>query len=144
MAIDDDDAALNWDGDEAEIAAPRARTAGTPDAPTDQDGAADAGDEVVPPATSSIQLVTYGILAGAYLLYTVGWAFTVARSGLFSTNLLVEIMSQFSEFLAIIAAPLWFVLVFILTKNSRTIVRSLWLVVGLFVLMPVPFILGGV
>ena len=131
---DDDDAALTWDGDDADavIERPTRAVVTTPD-----------DDDAVAPATSSIQLVTYGILAGAYALYAVGWGITVARSGLFSSNLFVEIMSQFSEFLAIIAAPLWFALAFVLTRRSRRIVRLVWLVAGLIVLMPVPFILGG-
>jgi len=131
---DDDDASLSWDGDESDavIERPTRAVVTTPD---DEDDVA--------PATSSIQLVTYGILAGVYALYAVGWGITVVRSGLFSTNLFIEIMSQFSEFLAIIAAPLWFALAFMLTRNSRRIVRLVWLVAGLVVLMPVPFILGG-
>ena len=132
---DDDDSALTWDGDDADAVIERPRPAVV--APEVD------GDVPVAAPTSSIQLVTYGILAGVYLLYAVGWGITVARSGLFSSNLFVEIMSQFSEFLAIIAAPLWFALAFVLTRNSRRIVRLLWLIAGLVVLMPVPFILGG-
>ena len=131
---DDDDSALSWDGDESDTVIER---------PTRAEATTSDGDDAVTPATSSIQLVTYGILAGVYALYAVGWGITVVRSGLFSTNLFIEIMSQFSEFLAIIAAPLWFALAFMLTRNSRRIVRLVWLVVGLVVLMPVPFILGG-
>lgn len=131
---DDDDSALSWDGDESDavIERPVRAEVTTPD-----------GDDAAVPATSSIQLVTYGILAGAYALYAVGWGITVVRSGLFSNNLFIEIMSQFSEFLAIIAAPLWFALAFVLTRTSRRVVRLVWLVAGLVVLMPVPFILGG-
>ena len=136
MSRDDDDAALSWDGDEADALIERPARAET--VVTEGEG-----NEVVAAPTSSIQLVTYGILAGVYLLYAVGWGITVVRSGLFSNNLFIEIMSQFSEFLAIIAAPLWFALAFTLTRGSRRIVRLLWLVVGLVVLMPVPFILGG-
>ena len=97
MARDDDDAALSWDGDEADAPIERPARA---EVVTDGEGERD-GDEKLAPATSSIQLVTYGILAGVYLLYAVGWGITVVRSGLFSSNLFIEIMSQFSEFPAI-------------------------------------------
>jgi len=136
MARDDDDAALSWDGDEAEpVVVERPKRA----APVDTEPE---GDDVAP-ATSSIQLVTYGILAGAYLLYTVGWGISVARTGIFNENLFVEIMSQFSEFLAIAVAPLWFAITLLLTRGRRPLLRLLWLIAGLVLLVPLPFILGG-
>ena len=136
MARDDDDdaASLSWDGDESDavIERPTRAVVTTPD-----------DDDAIAPATSSIQLVTYGILAGAYALYAVGWGITVARSGLFSSNLFVEIMSQFSEFLAIAVAPLWFAITLLLTRGRRPLLRLLWLIAGLVLLVPLPFILGG-
>jgi hypothetical protein len=150
---DDDgaEAALNWDGetDASHVAGPKPQREHKPrrerkparavpvDAatPVDVDERADA-------PTSSFLLVTYGILAGAYGLYAIGWLISVLRSTLTLDSLLSEIMYQFGEFLAIASAPLWFASVVFLTRGRRPIVRLLWLLVGLVLLVPVPFVLG--
>jgi hypothetical protein len=92
---------------------------------------------------SSFLLVTYGILAGGYLLYSIGWIVAVGRSTFMDPNILGEIMFQFGEFLAIVSPLLWFGAVFILTRNNKAIVRLLWLLLGLVLLVPWPFVLGG-
>jgi hypothetical protein len=98
------------------------------------------GDQ--PPRTNSVLLILYGVLGGIYLLYTIGWAIAVLRSTLSLPNLFGEIMYQFGEFLAIIAPALWLGAVVLLTHGRRPIVRTLWLVAGILVLAPWPFILG--
>jgi hypothetical protein len=100
-------------------------------------------DPDVKPQVSPVLLVTYGILAGAYLLYLAGWVVAVSRSTITLPNILGEIMYQFGEFLAIASPLLWLIAVFILTRNSRVIIRLLWLVLGLALLVPWPFVLGG-
>jgi len=130
MAGDDDEAAFRWDGDEPEekpAKAPRS--------------AAIVESESAP--TSSFLLVSYGILAGAYLLFTIGWAIAVSRTTSGAQTVLNEIMFQFGEFLAIAAAPLWFAAVFILARDVRPAVRLVLLVLGALVLVPWPFLLGG-
>ncbi|TBN56053.1 hypothetical protein EYE40_00810 [Glaciihabitans arcticus] len=129
MAVDDDEAAFRWDGDEPDPVekAPR--------------GAVAAESTNAP--TSSFLLVSYGILAGAYLLFTIGWAIAVARSPSPAQTVLDEVMYQFGEFLAIAAAPLWFAAVFVLARGVRPAVRLILLLVGAIVLVPWPFLLGG-
>lgn len=95
-----------------------------------------------PPRTSSVLLILYGVFGGIYLLYTVGWAIAVLRSTLSLPNLFAEIMYQFGEFLAIVSPALWLGAVVLLTHGARPIVRALWLVAGILVLAPWPFILG--
>ncbi|MET4584082.1 hypothetical protein ABIE21_003620 [Conyzicola nivalis] len=92
--------------------------------------------------TSSFLLVTYGIVAGVYGLYTVGWITTVLRGGGTMSTILGEVMFQFGEFLAISSAPLWFASAFYLTRGSRPVVRLAWLIAGLVLLIPIPFVLG--
>lgn len=128
-AVDDsDDDALSWAGDErdaAAIAPPRERE---------------------PRATDSMPaplLITYGILSGLYLLYTLGWIITITRSATSLPNLLGEIMFQLGEFLAIASPALWFVAVLTLTRDRKPVVRLLWLLLGLFVVAPWPFLLGA-
>jgi hypothetical protein len=149
---DDAEAAFTWDGetDASHVAGPRpqrARKPGRP--PREPRPVAEApavstpvGDASAAAPSSSFLLVTYGILAGAYALYAIGWLASILRSTLTLDNLLSEIMYQLGEFLAIVAAPLWFASVFFLTRGRRPIVRLLWLLAGLVVLVPVPFVLG--
>jgi hypothetical protein len=135
MADPDDEIeeGLRWDGDPADTAAPRVVHV----APV-----ADEGAEPVEQMSSSL-LVTYGIIAGIYLLYTVGWIIAATRTSSGSADILVQIMFQLGQFLAIAAAPLWFVTVFTLTRARKPLVRLLWLVLGLLLFVPLPFILGG-
>ena len=153
--LDASDEALNWDGerDASHVAGPQpARTkpakqnkagASTGSA---TDGRASTGSATDGSATdgptSSFLLVTYGIVAGVYGLYTVGWITTVLRGGGTMSTILGEVMFQFGEFLAIASAPLWFASAFYLTRGSRPVVRLAWLIAGLVLLVPIPFVLG--
>lgn len=155
--LDPSDEALTWDGerDASHVAGPkptRARPARTrsdraPDPAADgvtrPDPGPDAAQADRPAPTSSFLLVTYGILAGAYGLYAIGWITAVLRSTITFPDLLGEFMYQFGEFLAIAAAPVWFAAVFALTRGKKPIVRLLWLLLGLVLLVPVPFVLGA-
>lgn len=131
-ATDDDRDALRWAGDEelvpavAEPVETRTVVVDTPAAP----------------ATPSILIVTYGILAGVYVLYTAGWVASILRSTTSLPSLLPEIMFQFGEFLAIASPALWFVTVVVLTRGRRAIARLALLLLGLLVIVPWPFVLG--
>ena len=156
-AHESDDEALSWDGenDSSHVAGPAplrekplkakpARPAKPARASADADADADA-DAVTdePQPTSSALLVTYGIVAGVYALYTVGWITTILRGSGTMASLLGEVMFQFGEFLAIAASPLWFAAVFFLTRGGKPIVRLGWLIVGLVLLVPIPFVMGA-
>jgi len=91
---------------------------------------------------SSILLVTYGIIAGVFVLYAIGWFTTVRSSAYIAPSALGTVMSILGEVLAVAAAPLWFGAVFVLTRDSKPIARLLWLLLGLVLLVPVPFVLG--
>jgi hypothetical protein len=112
------------------------------DAPAKVRDSAEAAPTVAP-ATSSTMLVVYGIFGGAYLLYVVGWIVAVQRDTITMPTLFAEIMYQFGEFLAIASPALWIGAVLLLTAERKPIVRLLWLVLGLLVVAPWPFILGG-
>jgi hypothetical protein len=133
MSRDPDDDAMSW-GDESD--------------PTHIDAPAKvrqkaAASSSAAPATSSTMLVVYGIFGGAYLLYVVGWIIAVQRDNFVQGSLFAEILYQFGEFLAIASPALWVGAVLLLTTGSRAIVRILWLLAGLLVVAPWPFILGG-
>jgi hypothetical protein len=158
--IDEDDEALRWDGErDASLASganpatlskraqkKAARTPAADEPATDHDDIADADDSTEPGAqpapTSSFLLVSYGILAGAFALYVVGWFTAVRRSTYVDPDPLANAMFQLGEVLAVVAPLVWFGTVFLLTRTSKPIVRLLWLLLGLVVLVPVPFVLG--
>jgi hypothetical protein len=94
------------------------------------------------PGTGSLLLVGYGVFAGLYLLYTIGWFAAVLRNTLTLSGLIPEIMYQFGEFLAIVAPALWLGTTLLLTRGRGPLVRVLWLVAGLIVLIPWPMLVG--
>jgi hypothetical protein len=102
--------------------------------------------EVAKPAVPAALLITYGVLGGAYLLYTAGWFASIVRLNAVrasSGEALSEIMFQLGEFLAIASPLFWFGAVFLLTRDRKLIVRLLWLLAGIVVLLPWPFVLGA-
>ena len=147
--LDEAEDALSWDTsirDASYVEGPKpvkpARPASTK---TVAEPAGATETEVAAPAeapTSSILLVTYGIIAGIFLLYAIGWFTTVRRSSYVDPSVLGAFMSILGEVLAVAAAPVWFGAVFLLTRHSKPIVRLLWLLLGLLLLIPVPFVLG--
>jgi len=128
---DPDDEALSW-GDETDPT--------HVDAPPEERMPTEPGDA---PRTSSAMLVVYGIFGGAYLLYIVGWIIAVQRDTFTQASLFSEIMYQFGEFLAIASPAIWLGAVLLLTRDGRVLPRVVWLLVGLLLLAPWPFILGA-
>ena len=91
-------------------------------------------------------LVTYVILGGMHLIYLAGWVIALQRLNALSvpsTDVLTEIMLQLGEALAIVSPVAWFAAAFMLTKGRRPIVRLLWLLAGLVVVAPWPFVLAA-
>lgn len=88
-------------------------------------------------------LIGYGIIGGINLLYMIGWVIAIQRDTFSQSSLFAEIMYQLGEFLAIASPAVWMVAVLILTRHSRPAVRLFLLVVGVLLLAPWPFILGG-
>jgi hypothetical protein len=90
----------------------------------------------------AVLLITYGILAGVYLIYTIGWVITVTRSTTTLPTLFGEMMFQLGELLAIASPAIWFAAVVLLSRERKPIVRLVLLLVGLAVVIPWPFLLG--
>ncbi|WP_411698290.1 hypothetical protein [Conyzicola sp.] len=149
--------ALNWDTsirDASYVEGPkpvrekavrRTRSAAEPvesaGSASEADSATEAGAVTQAP-TSSILLVTYGIVAGIFLLYTIGWFTTVRSNTYVDPSAFGALMTGLGGLLAIAAAPVWFAAVFVLTRESKPITRLLWLLLGLVLLVPIPFVLG--
>jgi hypothetical protein len=147
MAADTDEDALSWHGDSDPTLVTGKKSAPAASSASGSKPAKTAAKEAVvheKPHTSSFLLVSYGILAGAYLLYTVGWVVAITNNGRVPTDsVLTEIMTVSGEYLAIASGALWFAGVFLLTRHSKAIVRLLWLLAGLLLLIPWPFVLIG-
>ena len=85
-----------------------------------------------------------GILGGVYLLYILGWIFGGLRLQGQAQYLVTDVMFQGSLWLAILAPALWFATAFLLTRHARPWLRFVWLIAGVVLLIPWPFILVGV
>ncbi|QWT25088.1 hypothetical protein KPL76_07015 [Subtercola sp. PAMC28395] len=90
---------------------------------------------------SSPALIAFGVIGGIYLLYTVGWLVVFTRTWLAPTGL-AEIVQDVQGVLAIAAPALWFLATLLLGARRRVAVRLLWLIIGVLVLIPWPFITG--
>lgn len=141
MPSETDDDALSW-GDEVDDSTHVHGVAAAPVDGATSDSVAPAAS-VSPSAGSSVLLVVYGVFGGVYLLFVIGWVIGVQRDTYTAPDLVSEIMYQFGEFLAIASPVLWFVTTLVLTRDRRAITRFLWLLAGVLMLAPWPFIVSG-
>lgn len=105
------------------------------------DGTVTMPDE--PAQLSNAMLVTVGILAGAYLLFTIGWIIGGLRLQGTAQFLVSPVGYTVAFWLAVAAPALWFLTVFVLTRLAKAWIRVLLLLGGLALLVPWPFILVG-
>jgi hypothetical protein len=117
-----------------------AGTEATTDGDMDVDADLVADDE--PQGMSSVMLLTLGVLAGVYLLYTVGWFTSASRNIAVPIGALDAVMAKLREYLSIAAPALWFGSTLLLTRGRKSSVRVLLLFLGALVLLPLPFALG--
>ncbi|WP_125132183.1 DNA polymerase III subunit gamma/tau [Microbacterium sp. 10M-3C3] len=167
MSTPRDDDALSWDGDDDPTLDPgKAENAPRPDAaprrPAQRDAAAPArplptgftavgkgSERVAPPSPApeplgNAALVGIGMIAAAFILFSVGWLIVSVRLQAVADALPVAAPILVTLTLAAAAAPLvWFGTVYALTRRSRTWVRFAWLVVGVVLLVPWPFLGTG-
>jgi hypothetical protein len=147
MRADDEDA-LTWDevGDPTHADSPAATPAERVE-PAEPDTPVEAADpdsaDSAKPATSSFLLVSYGILAGAFLLYTVGWVIGIRQVVFVEVDTLSRVLSTVAQVLAVAAPAIWFGGAFVLTRTAKPITRLLLLIAGLVATIPLPFILLG-
>jgi len=93
-------------------------------------------------AMSSPALIGLGILAGVYLLYTIGWFIGVGRLETSLADPLAQFMFSLGTWLAIAAPAVWFASSFWLTRGKPRL-RWTWLILGAILLAPLPFIAGS-
>lgn len=136
----DDDEALTWDevSDPTHVDSPAAKPT-----PVVEPVEAPVAAPAPKPATSSFLLVSYGILAGAFLLYTVGWFIGIRQVVFVEVDTLSRILSTVAQVLAVGSPAIWFGGAFALTRNAKPLYRLLLLLAGLVATVPLPFILLG-
>ena len=119
---------------------------------SDHDPAFDWGDSTEPSGSvesssevSDKKVANPGLLAifgGLYAVWSLAWVLGIAQTPTQpASSLLDAIMFEFGEFLAMVASPIWFGVVWWLTTESRVVVRVAWLVLGLVLLVPLSLIL---
>ena len=142
MTTEPEEEALSWDGEKAD-----------PSLATGREPRSSKADKTDPPkvvavtefGVSSFLLVTYGILAGAYLIYTLGWFIGVKHVNSTDADTLSQVAGVVTQVLAIGSGAVWFAGAFFLTRHRAPLVRVLLLLAGLVILVPWPFVLlGGV
>lgn len=99
-------------------------------------------DAAAPDLAGSATLVFMGILAGVYLLYTIGWFIGAGRVVTPVTDPVATFMFSLGTWLAVAAPITWFAASFWLT-HDRPRIRLTWLLIGVVVLAPLPLLLGG-
>jgi hypothetical protein len=139
MTRDDLDPALRWEGDDAPDAAAKKPAAPVAKEPQPSNAA----ESVVTRGTSSAFLVMYGVLAGIYLIYTIGWLVGMHHVVGSSSSTLSAISAAVAQGLALGSPALWFLTTLYLTRKRSSLSRLLALVSGLIVVLPWPFILLG-
>jgi hypothetical protein len=102
------------------------------------------GRDVAPgtPRPKTENPVLLSVFGGLYAVWTVAWVLAiVAAPTQQASSLLDAIMYKFGEFLAIVASPLWFGLVWWLSGGEGVRPRFAWLAVGLVLVFPLPLVL---
>lgn len=91
---------------------------------------------------SSPLLVSFGVFGGVFLLFIVGWIIAVQRDTLTIANPFFDFMYRLGAVLAIASPAVWFVGVLYVARDRPAWARILWLLLGVALLAPWPFILG--
>lgn len=155
MSTGRDDDALSWEGDDdptLDVGAPATAPALPEGFTAVGRGSADVGrideDGTVIPAgepapLGNALLVTLGVIGGVYALYVIGWIIGGLRLQGTANFLVSPVGYGGALWLAVAAPALWFATAYLLTRGSAPWVRIAWLVAGLALLVPWPFILVG-
>jgi hypothetical protein len=144
MSTPEEDA-LSWAGDDDRL------TTGSPlSAKRDAGGASSvkknkpAAEAAVPAqlpsGLSSAALIGFGIFAGIYLLFSVAWLITALRNPTEIADVLGNAMFQFGLWLAVATPAIWFGAVLYLGKDKKVATRILFLLLGVVVLIPWPYV----
>lgn len=146
---EDDDEALTWAGgrdpshyETPEEKAPRKRAKPTESTPAAASVDQSVASDELAQGMSAPVLISLGVLGGIYLLYTIGWTVSLGRFLYRFTTDLELIAFHTEQVLGILAAPLWFTVTVLLTRDRKPTVRLTWLLLGALLLVPWSFVFG--
>ncbi|WP_293694951.1 hypothetical protein [uncultured Agrococcus sp.] len=129
-----DDEALSWDGDDDVVRGDEPQEEEVEKQP--QRGIFD----VVHEMSLRERVITAGFLLLS-LAWAAGWGVVVAQNPIWIPDLVVSVMYEFGEFLAIAGAPVAMIVAIQLTRG-RT--RMMWLIGVAIITFPWPLVLGGI
>jgi hypothetical protein len=140
----DDAAALRWDDLNDPSYSDPSLSALEPEPdpdPSDHDADAAAVDGASSghPARSAAMRAVTVLGAALFAAYSIAWVIGVGSLPLSGPTLLIEVLYQFAEFLAIVSSAVWLVATVVLTRG-RLGARAGWFAFGALVLAPWPFI----
>ena len=92
---------------------------------------------------SNAALVGVGVLAGVYLLLTIGWLIGSSSLQVIGLLLLDPVAFQVTFWLAVAAPAVVFGTVFHLTRERPAWLRIVLLVAGAVLVVPWPFVMAG-
>jgi hypothetical protein len=142
MSTPEEDA-LSWAGDDDRL------TTGSPLSAKRNAGGASSvkktampsgSDSPEPAGLSSVALIGFGIFAGIYLLFSVAWLITALRNPTQIADVLGNAMFQFGLWLSVLSPAIWFGAVLYLGKNTKVSTRLLFLLLGVVILIPWPYV----
>lgn len=117
-------------------------------APAVPPAAAPAVEHPITNPTPPAVLVSWGIATGVFVLYAIGWLIAVLRgdgaapSAAVDSNTLEQAMLAVGHGVVVAAGPLWLAGAYLLTRGRSRISQASWLVAGVVLLVPWPFIVG--
>lgn len=101
----------------------------------------DADEEAAPLGNAT--LIALGILAGVYLLYAIGWLVGGLRLSGLANFLVTDAVYTVALILAVLTPFIWFAATLVATARRAAWLRFVWLVAGIVLLVPWPFIMVG-
>lgn len=142
-----DDDALSWEGDESLTASPQLQRGWTAVGKGSEkvEVIGEPTEEPAPSGMSNATLIGLGIAGGIFVLYTIGWIIGGVRLQPDGELLAAGTIQYGIAAWAAAAAPAaWFAAAMYLTRSSKAWIRFAWLIAGVIVLVPWPFVMGGV
>lgn len=140
---------LSWEGDEDAPKPARSLPRGWNAVGKGSEGVGRTSDDhavsapTPPDALSTPMLLALGVIAGIYLLYTVGWIIGGFNLQARAQFLIPGVMYLAGLWTAVLAPALWFAAVWLLTRRSASWVRILGFLAGVALLVPWPFVMTG-
>ena len=104
---------------------------------------ADTGTADEPEGLGTAALVAIGVVGGVYLLFAVGWLIGGLRLQGRYPVLQADAMYQGALWLAAAAPLIWFATTIFATRKTRAWARWAWLIAGVVLLVPWPFLTIG-